>query len=173
VEAGVRLRVLGEFELTAGGEVVAITSGRARALLGYLAVHAGARHSRERLAYRLWPDSTDAQARTNLRNLLHQLRHSAPVVGTMLGIDRDAVAWTPGTAWVDVHEFDTRAGSDSLDELRIAAALYRGDLLDDCYEDWLADDRRRLTSAASRPRCSPWPVAWCASTRWPKNTTAS
>jgi DNA-binding SARP family transcriptional activator len=143
VEAGVRLRVLGEFELTAGGEVVAITSGRARALLGYLAVHAGARHSRERLAYRLWPDSTDAQARTNLRNLLHQLRHSAPVVGTMLGIDRDAVAWTPGTAWVDVHEFDTRAGSDSLDELRIAAALYRGDLLDDCYEDWLADDRER------------------------------
>jgi DNA-binding SARP family transcriptional activator len=147
VDAGVRLRLLGEFELTVDGEVVPIASGRSRALLGYVAVHAGTRHSRERLAYRLWPDSTDGQARTNLRNLLHQLRHAHPAVDTLVDVGRDALAWAGATAWVDVHDFDAHAGSDTLDDLRIAADLYRGDLLDDCYEDWLADDRERYRAA--------------------------
>jgi DNA-binding SARP family transcriptional activator len=39
-------------------------------------VHAGAPQTRQRIAALFWPDSTDAQALTNLRRELHNLRHA-------------------------------------------------------------------------------------------------
>ena len=55
--------------------------------------------------------------------------------------------------WVDVDEFTlateaaARAapGSDEMvDALRTAVSLYAGDLLEDCYDDWVAPHRQRL-----------------------------
>ena len=50
-------------------------SSRTVALLAFLAVHAGLPQTRQRIAGLFWPDSTDAQALTNLRLELHHLRH--------------------------------------------------------------------------------------------------
>ncbi len=49
-------------------------SSRSIALLGFLAVHADAPQPRQLLAATFWPDSTEQQARTNLRRELHHLR---------------------------------------------------------------------------------------------------
>jgi hypothetical protein len=49
-------------------------SSRSIALLAFLALHADAPQPRQRLAATFWPDSTEQQARTNLRRELHHLR---------------------------------------------------------------------------------------------------
>ena len=73
------LRLLGGFELTDGdGTVVSIGSPRAQALLSYLVLHRGVPRSRREISFLLWPDSSEAQARNSLRQLLHQLRQSWP-----------------------------------------------------------------------------------------------
>src|ERR1700758_534857 len=46
-------------------------SSRTVALLGFLVAHAGSPQMRQRIAGLFWPDSTDAQALTNLRRELH------------------------------------------------------------------------------------------------------
>ena len=53
-------------------------SARAESLLAYLLLHREAPQPRQRLAFLLWPDSTEPQARTNLRHLLHNLRRALP-----------------------------------------------------------------------------------------------
>jgi hypothetical protein len=42
-------------------------SARAESLLAYLLLHRDAAQPRQRLAFLLWPDSSEPQARTNLR----------------------------------------------------------------------------------------------------------
>ena len=49
-------------------------SSRAVALVAFLVAHAGSPQPRQRIAGLFWPDSTDAQALTNLRRELHHLR---------------------------------------------------------------------------------------------------
>src|SRR6266576_4383232 len=49
-------------------------SSRTVALVGFLVAHAGSPQMRQRIAGLFWPDSTDAQALTNLRRELHSLR---------------------------------------------------------------------------------------------------
>ncbi len=69
------VRLLGELDLRLGGAALpALESGRAESLLAYLLLHRAAPQPRQRLAFLLWPDSTEAQARTNLRHVLHKLR---------------------------------------------------------------------------------------------------
>ena len=48
-------------------------SARTLALAAFLTVHAGTPQTRQRIAALFWPDSTDAQALTNLRRELHNL----------------------------------------------------------------------------------------------------
>ena len=66
--------LLGEQGITEDGTSVQACSSRAVALVAFLAVHAGSPQSRQRIAGTFWPESTDAQALTNLRRELHHLR---------------------------------------------------------------------------------------------------
>src|SRR4051812_19053313 len=62
-----RLWVCGRLAAELDGEPVGVPSGdRARALLGWLALHPGT-HPRAALAARLWPDVPEASARASLR----------------------------------------------------------------------------------------------------------
>ena len=71
--ATLRIRLLGELELRLGDRPMpALESSRAESLLAYLLLHRDAPQPRQRLAFVLWPDSTEPQARTNLRlSLIH------------------------------------------------------------------------------------------------------
>jgi DNA-binding SARP family transcriptional activator len=68
-------QLLGGFRLTYGDRLVTNIEGlRLQSLLAYLMLHRDAPQSCQHLAFLLWQDSTEAQARTNLRKSLHLLR---------------------------------------------------------------------------------------------------
>jgi DNA-binding SARP family transcriptional activator/predicted ATPase len=129
---------------------------RLQALLAWLVLRADEPQDRQHLAFTFWPDSAEAQARTNLRQLFHHLRHALPDPDCYLAADRRTLLWrADAPATVDVVELE-RALRESDDALaahdparalvasRRAAELYRGDLLPSCYDAWIESDRERL-----------------------------
>ena len=69
--AHLALALLGSFQITMDGQpVVALTAGRLRALLAYLAVEADKEHSRAALAGLFWPERSDREALSALRYAL-------------------------------------------------------------------------------------------------------
>jgi DNA-binding SARP family transcriptional activator len=63
----VTVTLLGGVAVRRDGTTVRMASTRPIALLAYLVVHAAALQRRDHLAAVFWPDTPDAQARTNLR----------------------------------------------------------------------------------------------------------
>jgi DNA-binding SARP family transcriptional activator len=130
-------------------------SSRSIALLGFLAVHAEAPQPRQRLAAIFWPESSEQQARTNLRRELHYLR-------VLLGDDQSLVVEPATLMWrewptcrVDVCVFRRRrqlalqalAAGDQpamLEHGTAAVEEYRGDLLPGMYYDWVLVEREEL-----------------------------
>lgn len=152
-----RIRLLGDFALLANDTPISsLDVPRLQSLLAYLALHRGVPQSRSRIAYTLWPDSTDAQAHTNLRNLLFKLRMTLPEVDTFLVVDRLTLCWQQDTFWsLDVIDFEgaiaraeqarcTQNTAEERQALEEAVKLYQGDLLPSCYDEWIQPERDRL-----------------------------
>ncbi len=152
----VQMRLLGGFALEAQGVPVPITSPRMQALLAYLALHRNEPQPRRRLAFLLWAESSDAQAQTNLRTLLHRLHATLGSTVQLIHVDAQTVAWQPAvTMSLDVDDFEEvvqqanfglLAGDKAatITALEHAAACYAGDLLPDCYDEWVLPERERL-----------------------------
>jgi DNA-binding SARP family transcriptional activator len=70
------VRLFGGFGVKIGGETVKIPSRPAELLFIYLVLHPGIPVWREKLAGLFWPDSGEAQARSNLRHALWRLRQA-------------------------------------------------------------------------------------------------
>jgi DNA-binding SARP family transcriptional activator len=147
-----RIRLLGELDLRLDGLPLApLESARAESLLAYLLLHREAPQSRQRLAFLLWPDSTEPQARTNLRHVLHNLRRALPDLDRFLQVTQRTLQWRPdGPCWLDVAAFQaclSRAdGADGggVAALTEAVELYRGDLLEGAQDEWLLGEREQL-----------------------------
>ncbi|WP_232667095.1 BBE domain-containing protein [Pseudonocardia sp. TRM90224] len=98
--------LLGDQSLTDGGPgAVSTRSTHTAALVGFLAVHAGAAQSRQRIAALFWPDSSDAQALTNLRRELHLLRQVLRDDPALVVASRDLCWQDSPTCEVDVSAF--------------------------------------------------------------------
>src|SRR5436309_2019052 len=88
------VRLLGDLALRLGDvPLPPVGSARARSVLAYLILHRAAPQPRDRLAFLLWPDSTEAQARTNLRHVLHDLRRALPDAERYLDIRARTLQW--------------------------------------------------------------------------------
>src|SRR5688500_11697358 len=88
------IRLLGELDLRLGNIALEpLGSARAESLLAYLLLHRESPQPRQRLAFLLWPDSTEAQARTNLRHVLHNLRRTLPDSDQLLDIRALTLQW--------------------------------------------------------------------------------
>ena len=75
-----RIRLLGDLLIDYDGVPVdSLARPRCQALLAYLLLHRDAPQSRRHLAFLLWPDSSEAQALTNLRHVLHDLQAALPL----------------------------------------------------------------------------------------------
>jgi DNA-binding SARP family transcriptional activator len=147
------IRLLGELDLRSGGiPLPPFESARAGSLLAYLLLHRAAPQLRQHLAFLLWPDSTEAQARTNLRHLLHHLRHALPEPDRFLDVTAHTLQWrADAPCWLDVAAFEEALArveveppDSGLTALRDAVELYVGDLLTGWYDEWLLPDRERL-----------------------------
>src|SRR6266480_3800530 len=151
------ISLLGDFNLLyADQQVTSLNTTRLRSLFAYLVLHRDVPQQRQHLAFLFWPDATEAQARNNLRQLLHQLRQAFPDVEHFLSTDTHMLHWHPVTPYrLDVAQFeealtladavarrnDQYALQDALEE---ADNLYRGELLPDCYDEWILPERERL-----------------------------
>lgn len=140
------IRLLGEFSLVYGDQpVTTVNTARLQALLAYLVLHRDAPQLRYHLAFQFWPDSSESQARTNLRHLVHLLRQTLPHADDFLDAEGATLQWRADAPWtLDVTEFESGVARGALRE---AVDLYRGDLLPACYDDWIMPERERLQQA--------------------------
>ncbi len=133
-----RIRLLGELEVTVGGTAVpAPASRRAWALLGWLALHPGP-HPRAELAARFWPDVLDSSARASLRSAVWALRRALGPTPPALEATRERVGLCPGEVEIDSERFEALVEVGRLEE---AVALDAGPLLHGLDEDWVLEAR--------------------------------
>src|SRR3954451_20816904 len=103
-----RIELFGQMRIALGRDLLtSVNTNRMRSLLAFLVLHNDLPQSREQLAYLLWPESSEAQARTNLRQLLHNLRRALPVDCSLLVADNHNVQWKADKSCsIDVMEFE-------------------------------------------------------------------
>ncbi|HEY2508987.1 MAG TPA: AAA family ATPase [Streptosporangiaceae bacterium] len=141
--------------MTDNGVAMLTSSSRALALVAFLATHAGAPQSRARIAGLFWPDSDEAQARTNLRRELHHLRRELRGEASLVVTPADLCWQDTATCQVDLRTFAVQraaavgAAAHDDDVAAVAhgsraIAVYRGEFLPGRYEDWVLDTRSEL-----------------------------
>ena len=149
------IRFLGGFQLSWGQEPLAeVQTPLFRRLLAFLIVHRQTVHSRQRVAFLLWPDVPETKARRNLRQLLYRLRRQFPEVERFVEVGRKTVRWCADAPFVlDVSRFTeaaARAEAAADDDpaaiplLEEAVSRYRGELLPGLYDEWVLTRRERL-----------------------------
>ena len=125
---------------------------RVLTLLGYLVTHHDIPQSRDKLVDILWPDLLPRQGRRLLSDTLWRTRRLLTPPGQddtpALQIDGNMVAFRSSeTIWVDLLAFErflqAPAGT-GVEHLRAAVDLYRGDFMEECYDDWALYERERL-----------------------------
>ena len=162
-----RISLFGNLRISfTGRPVTAVNANRLQSLFAYLILHGDMPQPREQLAFMLWPASSESQARTNLRQLLHHLKRALPAECNLLVTDHFAVRWRrDGPCSIDVVDFHAaiaEAGSARMEKdrareiqsLTTAAKLYEDDLLPALYDDWLTplreEYRRRISEGLHR-----------------------
>jgi DNA-binding SARP family transcriptional activator/TolB-like protein len=140
-----------------GGRRVALQSRKAEALLGYLALCANQRETRERLVGLLWSEVEESKARASLRQVLKMLRSAFDE----LGFEGFSTDHTGVSLEADIVDLDVRsvmasvaAGQPSdllLERPRITDSLLAGyDDIDPSFRSWLLVHREGLRQKLTR-----------------------
>jgi DNA-binding SARP family transcriptional activator len=154
--AKMRINLLGGLELAWSDRAGAVSLPRkAKALVAYLASHAGQPQSREKLADLLWGESGEKHARMSLRQALRTIRKALPAGRSdwLVAAD-DQIALELSDIEVDVLRFESLATQHDPAVLEDAARIYAGDFLDgfsikeDNFETWVRGERDRLRGLA-------------------------
>jgi DNA-binding SARP family transcriptional activator len=156
------VRLFGRLNVRLGDKNLdSLPGGKIQELLCYLLLHIGELHSRETLAALFWPDCTNVKSKKYLRQALWQLKTSLKSGlddsnPEILLTDSKSVHLThEEPVWVDVAAFEKACNqakglsweqfdASTVNELHRAVELYRGDLLEGCYQDWCLYERERL-----------------------------
>ncbi|MFZ1753424.1 MAG: BTAD domain-containing putative transcriptional regulator [Caldilineaceae bacterium] len=138
------IKLLGQFEIRANGEPLVLPTRASQTLAAWLLLKPGITHRREHIAGTIWPDSTEKNARGNLRHALWELRQAIP--DGYVQADQMSITWHSDTAYqldVDLllHNGET---TENADQVALAVAAYGGELLPGFYEDWVTLERERL-----------------------------
>ena len=132
-----------------------------QSLLARLILQGQTPQLRERLASLLWPESSGAQARTNLRQLLYHLQRALPEHCDALEVDHSSIYWRRDeTCSIDVVLFgsaiaiakearEKSASAEEMEALKQAVGLYKDDLLPALCDSWLLPYRESLRSELS------------------------
>jgi DNA-binding SARP family transcriptional activator len=160
-----RVYLFGAFGVEREGHIVTgLETRRIQEVFSYLLLNRDHRCSRELLASQFWAESSTAQSKKNLRQILWQLqtaldRASEPGAQRILRVTTDWLQINPqADLWLDVDYFEQawnkvkQRPAKSLEApqaqlLRNAVALHQGELLRGNYEDWCLRERERLLSA--------------------------
>lgn len=142
------IRLLGEFSaVDYRGDALSIGNRRTQALVVYLALKIGGRTSLSELGALLFGDpGAEGQVREVIRDLHYALRF---LPHEILVDDGIAVRFNRGTVDVDARRFEELISAPSMNSIRAAVEIYRGNLLEGFssgirpFDEWLAE--RRLT----------------------------
>ena len=137
-----RFYLLGPLRIERNGTAIHLPRRKVESLLVYLLLHPEPQ-SRDQLATLFWGESSDVQARHSLRTALATVRKE--VAPDLLLADRDYVQWNSAFGcWVDLYELLTltdQLEQSSSDALLAKLPRWQGDLLADCYDEWVIRDR--------------------------------
>jgi len=139
--------LLGGFRLTQDGAVVERpVRRRLQSLIALLVLQAGSPIPREQVGELLWPEGSTEQIFGSLRRLLFDLRHNLPELADLVQLDKIWISLPRDGGWIsDVLLLQEPACEPrTIEQVRSAIELYRGDLLPSCYEDWIVPERDRL-----------------------------
>jgi DNA-binding SARP family transcriptional activator len=114
-------------------------------LFAMLTTHKHELLDREEVAFTLWPDCSEGEARAALRRHLHRLHQALPPQSARPWIvcDTQTISWGPSDeTFVDVAEFERF--SETPQTFDQAAKLYVGDFLPRLDHEWVSGLRERL-----------------------------
>src|SRR6266498_1091731 len=145
--AMLQIRLLGQFDVRVDGKRVAISSRAGQSLFAFLVMTTGTAHRREKLAGMFWPDTSEENARKNLRQELWRIRKAIsaqqPRADNYLLAEEFTISFNRhADFWIDVMQLD-RPDIDP-QSLISNLSLYQGELLPGFYEDWIALERERI-----------------------------
>lgn len=142
------IRLLGEFSaVDYRGDALSIGNRRTQALIVYLALKIGGKTSIPELGGLLFGDpGAESEVREVVRDLHYSLRF---LPHDILLDDGDTVRFSREAVDVDARRFEELIGAPSMNSIRKAAEIYRGNLLENfssglrAFDEWLSE--RRLT----------------------------
>jgi DNA-binding SARP family transcriptional activator len=159
---GLECHLLGKLSIQKGeAAIFEFESRKAEELLCYLLLNRERPRQREALAEALWGGDTGQQSKGYLRKALWQLQQALDSLPDgeaerLLLVEADWIRVNPSCElWLDVAVLEAAFGAvkgvsgrelsrEQARQLEAAAALYRGDLLEGCYQDWCLLERQRL-----------------------------
>jgi DNA-binding SARP family transcriptional activator/predicted ATPase len=145
----IRITLLGQFMVERDGKAVEVTSRPAQSLLSFLALSPGTRHLRAKLAGLFWPESTESNARSNLRQSLWRLRTA--IGSEYILVDSRSIAFNQNADhWIDATILDRQLPGDAADDLMVSVSAYGGELLPGFYDNWVVLERERLQALFER-----------------------
>ena len=149
--------LFGRFQAESDGQPLSGLDGaKVQELYCFLLLHRDRPHPRASLASLLWGDMPEAHARQYLRKALWQLGVALDSAAVSLIVEPGWIQFAPAAGyWLDVDQFETayahvediagqKLNSAQAADLAAAVALYRGDLLEGCYQEWCLFERERL-----------------------------
>jgi len=136
-----RFYLLGELRIAVAGEQQPAPPYRTHGLLASLLLHPHPQR-RDRLIGQLYPEMPESAGRRRLSDLLWLLRRAMPALPLETTVRE--VHLPAESRWLDVEAFEGAAASDELRDWLVALDLYRGDLLETAYDDWLLEHREAL-----------------------------
>ena len=120
-----QVSVIGGANFFYDGREIRLRNRKARAMLAYLALSETGEEQRERLAGMFWSETSEHNARTTLRQVVHEVREAMLAAGcqALLGT-RMAVGVRQGGFTVDLHDLlDAVAARQAPDALLAQARL--------------------------------------------------
>ena len=105
---------------------------------------------RQEVAFTLWPDVSESEARANLRRHLYLLLRALPPSSTpWIRSDAKTIAWNAESpTWVDVNDFERLSATP--EGIEGAVELYTGDFMEHLDHEWISEVRERLRSTYCR-----------------------
>lgn len=158
----IQIRMFGKFEMTVDNRtVIRFRCQKALELFSFLILFSDRPHNREQLAEMFWAEHSTADSKKYLRKILWQLQSELELILDssclrLIQVEHNWLKFTPNdNVWVDVLEFEqlmarvSGTHGEELDEQNLQLAqkiegLYRGDLIEGCYQDWCIFERERL-----------------------------
>jgi DNA-binding SARP family transcriptional activator len=159
-----RIHLFGKFCVRRNERVVdGFDARKVQELFCYLLLHRNHSLPRETLASILWPETTTAQSKKNLRQTLWQLQSALAsqneyVNDRLLLVETDWVQLNSEVnLWLDVAVFEQafngvqktpgqELNRSTVQVLQDTVQLYQGPLLEGWYQDWCLLERERLQS---------------------------